>query len=68
MCHSSLGSCTSRLACMSENAHPLVPIMTEMRCKMSSNLAEYICVQTVCGAASLRWGFHLIRYWRAVRL
>ena len=67
MCHLSLGNCTSRLASMLEDAHPLVPIMTEMRCKIWANLALYICVQTVSGAASLRWGFHLIGYWRAVR-
>lgn len=67
MCHLSLGNCTSRLASMLEDAHPLVPIMTEMRCKIWANLALYICVQTISGAASLRWGFHLIGYWRAVR-
>ncbi len=39
-------------------------------CMFLRFLWTYKCVyvQTICGAASLRWGLHLIGYWGAVRL
>ena len=55
-----------------QDVNLLVPFVSVLQCIILGVVCFWVhtcvCLQTICGAASLRWGLHLIGYWRAVRL